>query len=129
MRPRSVSTVELLATIKETREDRPCACDYAFLGFYGLFGWVHLGMVHRCLTTHSCHRADTLCALCNNTLMDPAVANVKDQANGRVRGGGIFRQGNILFVSLVPQSPLPDFFLRNLGPFLLPGLAADIFFL
>ena len=36
---------------KQTQKDRWCACKLGFLGFYGLFGWVHLGMVHRCLTS------------------------------------------------------------------------------
>ena len=34
-------------TAIKTQGDRSCACNCAFLGFYGLFGWVHLGMVHR----------------------------------------------------------------------------------
>ena len=60
---------DLLATIQNNPEEgRSCACNYAFLGSYGLFGWVHLGMVHRCLTTDSCRGADTVRARCNNTL-------------------------------------------------------------
>ena len=35
-----------LASIKKKpSDDRCCACASAFLGFDGLFGWVHLGMV------------------------------------------------------------------------------------
>ena len=52
-----------------TWEDRSCACNYAFLGFYGLFEWVHLGMVHRCLTTICCRCANAVRARCNNTLL------------------------------------------------------------
>ena len=51
-----------------TRDDRSCACGSAFLGFYGLFGWVRLGMVPRCLTTNRCHRAAAVRMRCNNTL-------------------------------------------------------------
>ena len=57
----------LLAIIKKPQEDRWCACNYGFLGFYGLFGWVHLGMVHRCLTTNGWHGADARRARCNNS--------------------------------------------------------------
>ena len=46
------------------QQNRWCACNYAFLGLSGLFGWVHLGMVHRCLTTDSCHGADAAHARC-----------------------------------------------------------------
>ena len=31
-----------------------------FSGLYGLFGWVHPGMVHRCLTTISCHGVEAV---------------------------------------------------------------------
>ena len=34
--PRSLQ--DLFATINKTEEDRSCACNFAFLGFYGLFG-------------------------------------------------------------------------------------------
>ena len=46
-------------------------------GLYGLFGWVHLGMVHRCLTTNSCRGADTV------------LAGVQQQARGAVRCGAV----------------------------------------
>ena len=36
------------------------------LGFFGLFGWVHLGMVHRCLTINSCHSADVVRTRCHS---------------------------------------------------------------
>ena len=36
---------------------------------YGLFGWVHLWMVHRCLATNGCHSADAVREQCNNALM------------------------------------------------------------
>ena len=39
-----------------------CACVSGFLGLYGLFGWVHFGMVHRCVTAKSCHGARAVCA-------------------------------------------------------------------
>ena len=39
----------------------------SILGSYGLFGWVHLGMVHRCVTTDSCHGADAVRARCTNS--------------------------------------------------------------
>ena len=48
-----------------------CACNSAFLVFNGLFGWVHLGMVHRSLTTNSCHGADMVRARCNNSHKQP----------------------------------------------------------
>ena len=44
-----------------------CACNSIFLGFSRLFGWVPLGMVHRCLTTSICHGADVVCARCNSS--------------------------------------------------------------
>ena len=37
------------------------------LGLYGLFGWVHLGMVRRRLTTNGCDGADAVHARCNNS--------------------------------------------------------------
>ena len=39
-----------------------------FGGLYGLFGLVHLGVVHQGLITNSCHGADAVRALCNDTL-------------------------------------------------------------
>ena len=56
----------LLATMKQPQEHRRCARSSAFLRFYGLFGWVHLGVVHRCLTTDGCHGADAVHGRCNN---------------------------------------------------------------
>ena len=53
---------------KKNQEHRSCAWNQAFLGFYGLFGWVHLGMEDPCLTTNSCHGADAVRVQCNNTL-------------------------------------------------------------
>ena len=54
---------------KKNSEDRSCACNSYFLGFHRLLGWVvHLGMVHWCLTTNSCRRADAVRARCNDTL-------------------------------------------------------------
>ena len=55
-------------TQKTTQEDRWCTCNQSFLGFYGLFDWVHLLMVHRCLITNSCRRADAVRVGCNNSL-------------------------------------------------------------
>ena len=61
---------DLLATIKQTQEDRSCACSYAFLlGFCGLFGWVHLGTVHRYLTANSCRSADAVRAHRKNAFL------------------------------------------------------------
>ena len=74
---------DLLATRKKTQDDRSCACNYAFLGFCGLFGWVHLGMVHQCLTKNSCHGADAVHMRCNNTL-------IRQLCTGSTRRAGIW---------------------------------------
>ena len=57
--------LELNCGIPRASEGRWCACSKGFLGFYGLFGWVHLGMV-RCLTSNTCHSADAMRAQCNS---------------------------------------------------------------
>ena len=64
---------ESLATITKTQEDRWCACISGFLGFYGLFGWVHLGMVRRCLTPNNCHSADAVRTRCARGATPPPV--------------------------------------------------------
>ena len=47
----------------------------AYLGSYGLFGWVQRGMGHRGLTTDGCRGADPVRARCTNSL-EPAVGEV-----------------------------------------------------
>ena len=40
------------------------------LGFYGLFGWVHLGMVHWCLTTNTIEGKNCKPSLAPNTSLN-----------------------------------------------------------
>ena len=56
----------------------------------GLFGWVHLGTVHRCLRNNRCHGADAVCVRCNNTLMGmyipPSLLRAPPWVGGSVGG-------------------------------------------
>ena len=75
---------KLLATLKKKEEDRRCACDEAFLGFYGLFAWVPRGMVHGCSTTNS--RA--WCTRCARAVhqLPHCCAALRDRMNAAVDG-------------------------------------------
>ena len=66
--PRGLS----IADHKTNNRGRQGLClrlSFSILGFYGLFGGVRLGLVHRCLTANSCHGADAVRARRNSTLI------------------------------------------------------------
>ena len=70
-----------------------------FLGFYGLFGWVHLGVVHRCLTGNRCPGAHAVRARCTNTL--------GGRAASAAAAGARWRGGCAAAAALRPTAPSP----------------------
>ena len=56
-------------------------------------GGVHLGVVHRCLTTCSCHGADVVCARCNKPHFASLPRSEPFQSLPPWLGSGLWNQG------------------------------------
>ena len=93
----------LLGTIKKNRGRRVLCLQRRCSRFYGLFGWVRIGMVHRCLTADSCHGADAVHARRNN----PLETALRNRLKCAIAVTTQYRTGD---------SPAPSGTIRSCGP-------------